>query len=92
MSEFKKLQEKTANDLTMTGGRCKLCSSVLKLEKSKIKDFYDALIDRSIKNATIVEVLGNWNILTSISTISTHRNGGHGHAQHMETLRKASES
>ena len=90
MSEFKKHQEKNANDRTMTGSRCKLCMSVLKLEKSKIKDFYDALIDRSIMNVTIVEVLANWDIVTSISTISTHRNGGY--AQHIEALRKASES
>jgi hypothetical protein len=92
MSEFKELQQKNANDLTVNGGRCKLCSSVLKLEKSKIKDFYEALIDRTITHATIVEVLGNWDIKTSMSTMSYHRTGGYGHAQHIETLRKAAES
>ena len=92
MSEFKELQQKNANDHTVSGGRCRLCTSVLKLEKSKRKDFYEALLDRTITNATIVEVLGNWDIMTSISTVSIHRTGGHGHAQHIETLRKAAES
>lgn len=89
MSEFKNLQTQRADDSMLNGGKCKLCSSVMKLDKSKIKDFYEALIDRDITNATIVEVLGIWNITTSISTISIHRNGRHGHARHMAMLKKA---
>lgn len=91
MSEFRARQESTANNLSMKGGRCKLCSAILNLDVSKIRDFYEALMDRSITNATIVEVLDNWEIPTSISTISIHRTGRENHARHIEILRKAIE-
>lgn len=91
MSEFKKLQTQRADDYSSIGGRCKLCSAILQLDKSKIKDFYEALIDRHITNSTIVEVLGIWNITTSISTISLHRNGHQGTTKHLDLLKKAAE-
>lgn len=89
MSEFRATQEKNANNLSMRGGRCKLCASILKLEKSKIKDFYDALLDRTITTATIVEVLSNWDIQVSTTAVVHHRTGKHNHARHIEVLKKA---
>ena len=92
MSEFKSKQKARKEKSALEVGKCKLCGAILRLEKSKIVDFYEAMIDKSIQNITIVEVLGNWDISTSISTISSHRNAFRGDPRHLLAIKKAAES
>lgn len=91
MSEFKTSQEKrlAKENSLLEGGKCKLCLSIIGLEKSQIKDFYEAMIDRTIQNLTIVEVLNSWGITSSITNISTHRNSLQGDPRHLLALKKA---
>ena len=88
MSAFQKLEAERKSSEKV---RCKLCGSILNLKKQQIKDFYDALLNKEISNATIAEVLEDWGIVTSISTISFHRNGLQGHARHVALIKKAAE-
>lgn len=89
MSEFKALQAEKKEQRVARGGRCRMCNQILELPKKKLVDFYDAMVDDDIGNETIVRVVGNWGVTTSITTIADHRKGRKGLAPHMATIKKA---
>ena len=89
MSAFQKQQEKYDATRKNAGGKCLFCMKVLKLSKRKQRELYEAMIDKSIMNQTIVDVLQGWDVDTSVTTVSTHRSGTQGRAEHMMTIKKA---
>ena len=88
MNEFTKRQQDKDISRRDSGGKCKLCTGALTLPKTKLRDLYNALIDRKIETVVILDVLDSWGIETSKTAIINHRNGKHGTASHMEMLRE----
>jgi len=89
MSDFKKQQDEKERTRTASGGKCQFCVQVLALPPKKIKDLYDAFLDKAIDQATIYRVLTEWGILTSKTTINLHHNGSKGYASHLLAIKKA---
>ena len=89
MNDFQKFQDKETAKKIEAGGRCNLCTSVLALPKRKQVDLYNAMIDNGITHETIYLVLGQWNVLTSKTTVQNHRQGIKGFATHMDRLKKS---
>lgn len=87
MNEFEKLQHKKL--IEQRQKKCVTCSGVLGLPKTKIKQFYEALLDHSISAPVISEVLNDWGIASSTSTILNHRHGRDSYAAHMAVIKKA---
>lgn len=83
LSEFIKLQEEVTNTRASNGGKCILCSTVFSLSKKKQLDFYEAMLNKKITTETILAVLRSWGVKTSLTSVTTHRNGSQGYAKHM---------
>lgn len=89
MSEFKALQAEKKTQRAERCGKCMLCAQVLELPKKKLADFYEAMLTKSITNEVILDVLKGWDVKTSVTTITNHRNGRNGLAKHMAAIKKA---
>jgi hypothetical protein len=87
MNEFQKAQH--AKTIELQKKKCTTCTGILAMPKSKIKSFYDAMLDPTINAPTIADVLSSWGIATSVTTIQNHRRGEHNYASHMVTIKKA---
>lgn len=69
---------------------CALCVSVLKLSQSRLTSFYDAMIDVTINDQTIFDVLRKWGVHSSLTTIHLHRTGNENRSLHMvNNIKKA---
>lgn len=89
MSEFMTAQAEKKKQKEARCGRCVLCAQILELPKKKIADFYEAMVEDSIDNETIVRVVTGWGVKTSKTTVSDHRKGRRGLAAHMASIKKA---
>lgn len=87
MSDFQKLEHKRS--LEQKAKKCLTCSGIKAQPRQRIRDFYEAMLDRSISSVTILEVLKTWNVAASETTIRNHRRGNDGYANHMEDIKKA---
>jgi len=69
---FKKLNDRKISE--RLGSKCLLCKQVHALPKQKVRQYRNALIDRSIMSGVIVDVLADWGVKTSETTVTNHRN------------------
>jgi hypothetical protein len=87
VNEFQKLQHQKVIEYRKK--KCLTCSGVLALPKTKQKQFYEAMLDPTISSQVISDVLQNWGIASSETTINAHRRGKDSYAEHMSALKKA---
>lgn len=87
MNEFEKLQHQRMIEAKQK--KCLLCTAILSQKKSRVKDYYDAMLNKSINIPVIVKVLEDWGIAASETVVSNHRAGRKSYGDHMEEIRKA---
>jgi hypothetical protein len=87
MNEFEKLQH--ARLIESKQKKCLLCSGVLSQNKTRIKAFYEAMLDKSITIPVIVDVLQSWGVASGPTVIQNHRTGAKSYADHLANIKKA---
>lgn len=87
MNEFKKLQSEKL--LQHRKKKCVMCAGVLAQPKTRVKSFYEAMLDINISAPVISEVLNSWGVSASVTSVHNHRRGVKGYAAHLDEIKKA---
>ena len=87
MNDFQKAQHAVL--IEHQKKKCMTCTGIMAMPKTKIKMFYEAMLDNTITAPVITDVLNGWGIATSVTTIQNHRRGKENYASHMAEIKKA---